>query len=67
MRPDEIESALQSLADDHRLRHRPLLSTPQGPRVNIDGRDYLAFASNDYLGLANHPAIRQAMQQAINE
>lgn len=67
MRPDEIESALQGLADEHRLRRRPLLSGPQEPRVKIDGRDYLAFASNDYLGLANHPAIRQAMQQAIDE
>lgn len=67
MRPDEIESALQGLADEHRLRRRPLLASPQGPRVKIDGRDYLAFASNDYLGLANHPAIRQAMQQAIDE
>ncbi|SCK11094.1 8-amino-7-oxononanoate synthase [Vogesella sp. LIG4] len=67
MRPDELDSALGALADEHRLRRRPLLAGPQGPRVNIDGRDYLAFASNDYLGLANHPAIRQAMQQAIDD
>ena len=34
-----------------------MLDSPQGPHVRIDGRDYLAFASNDYLGLANHPAL----------
>ena len=67
MRPDEIDSALHALADEHRLRRRATLQSPQGPRVNIDGRDYLAFASNDYLGLANHPALRQAMQQAIED
>ncbi|MEQ6291184.1 8-amino-7-oxononanoate synthase [Vogesella sp. GCM10023246] len=67
MRPDEIDSALSALAGEHRLRRRATLQSPQGPRVTIDGRDYLAFASNDYLGLANHPALRQAMQQAIGD
>ncbi|MFC3532689.1 8-amino-7-oxononanoate synthase [Vogesella facilis] len=67
MRPDELDSALSALAAEHRLRRRATLQSPQGPRVSIDGRDYLAFASNDYLGLANHPAIREAMQQAIEQ
>ncbi|WP_174873470.1 8-amino-7-oxononanoate synthase [Vogesella oryzae] len=67
MRPDEIDSALGELATEHRLRRRPTLASPQGPRVTIDGCDYLAFASNDYLGLANHPALRQAMQQGIDD
>ena len=44
MRPDQLDAALAALADDHRLRQRHALHTPQGPRVRIDGRDYLAFA-----------------------
>lgn len=67
MRPDQLDAALAALADDHRLRQRHALHTPQGPHVRIDGRDYLAFASNDYLGLANHPALKTAMQQAIDD
>jgi len=46
----------QRLAADL-YRQRPLLQSPQGPQVVVDGQPLLAFCSNDYLGLANHPEV----------
>jgi 8-amino-7-oxononanoate synthase len=48
-------------------RQRRVLESPQEPEVRVDGKSYLAFCSNDYLGLANHPLIIQAFKQAADE
>ena len=45
-------------------RSRKTLESPQGPEVVIDGKPYLAFCSNDYLGLANHPDVVASMNRA---
>jgi 8-amino-7-oxononanoate synthase len=44
-------------------RRRRLLESPQGARVRVDGRDYIAFCSNDYLGLAAHPELIEAARE----
>ncbi len=41
-------------------RHRRTLESPQGSRVMVEGREFIAFCSNDYLGLAAHPELIEA-------
>ncbi|WP_373975952.1 8-amino-7-oxononanoate synthase [Chitinibacter sp. SCUT-21] len=48
-------------------RSRRVLDSPQGARVQLNGREVLNFCSNDYLGLANHPAVVAAAQQGAAE
>ena len=47
-------------------RSRRLTEGPQQPEMRIDGRRQLAFCSNDYLGLANHPEVVKALQQGAS-
>lgn len=62
-----IEESLAQLDADSLLRKRMLLESAQGTHVRVDGRDLVSFCSNDYLGLANDPAIARAAQAAIND
>ena len=44
----------------HRYRSRLQIDSAQGPVVQRDGRSLINFCSNDYLGLASHPAVNEA-------
>ncbi len=59
----DLAGRLAARRADNLYRQRPLLQSPQGPVVQVDGEEFLAFSSNDYLGLANHPQVVDAMQQ----
>jgi 8-amino-7-oxononanoate synthase len=65
-----MPTLVRDLADlDHQglRRQRRIVESPQGTHLTVDGKGYLAFCSNDYLGLANHPAIAQAAARGLQQ
>jgi 8-amino-7-oxononanoate synthase len=60
---DALAAELAELEVQGLKRHRRVLESPQGARVRVDGRDYVAFCSNDYLGLAAHPELIEAARE----
>ncbi len=63
----DLQSRLAERRAAHLYRQRPLLDSPQGPEVVVDGQPLLAFCSNDYLGLANHPEVIRALQRGAEQ
>jgi len=63
---DQIQNELAVLDSKSLRRRRRHAESPSAPRVKVDGRDMLAFCSNDYLGLAAHPKIVAAMQEGAD-
>ena len=51
---------LARLEQQQRYRRRRIIQSPQGVELESDGRRLRSFCSNDYLGLANHPEVKQA-------
>jgi len=61
---NEIEQQLTELEQLGLSRRLRMVSGPQGPRVVLDGKPVLLLCSNNYLGLADHPRVREAAAQA---
>jgi 8-amino-7-oxononanoate synthase len=64
---DLFREALEVLRSRALDRHLREINSAQGPEVEIGGRRLINFSSNDYLGLANHPRLREAATSAIDE
>ena len=60
----DIADRLEELRDRGLYRRLRLIGGAQGPRVLLDGRSVLLLCSNNYLGLADHPRVRQAAAEA---
>ncbi|MDP3135251.1 MAG: 8-amino-7-oxononanoate synthase, partial [Burkholderiaceae bacterium] len=57
---DEFPARIAELDRAHLRRRRRVVLPESGARLQVDGQSMLAFCSNDYLGLAHHPALIEA-------
>ncbi len=62
-----FEQEIQSLQAKGLYRRLREVETAQGPRITLNGREMISLASNNYLGLAAHPRLKEAACDAVNE
>jgi len=64
---DDITIRLEKLQRQQLYRRRRVVSGPQGRELCVEGRSLLNFCSNDYLGLASDPRIREAFKAGVDK
>ena len=62
-----LQTELEERVSQGLLRSRRTLTMPQSSHIIVDRKPYLAFCSNDYLGLASHPELTTALQQGAQQ
>ncbi|MDE2450331.1 MAG: glycine C-acetyltransferase [Gammaproteobacteria bacterium] len=63
---ERLRSDLAGLRDQGLYKNERVLAGPQGGTVRTGEREVLNLCANNYLGLANHPAVREAAHRAID-
>jgi 8-amino-7-oxononanoate synthase len=62
-----LNQRLNSLREQNLFRELRRVGSAQGPRIKIGGKTFLNFSSNDYLGLANHPVLKEAAIKTVEK
>jgi 8-amino-7-oxononanoate synthase len=63
----ELSRRLEEIRAQGLYRELRRVDSPQTPRLRLNGRPLLNFSSNDYLGLANHPLLKEAAVKAVEQ
>jgi len=63
----ELKERLEEIRRQGLYRELRRVDSPQSPGLEINGKPLLNFSSNDYLGLANHPALKEAAIKAVKD
>ena len=64
---EQLGRDLDEIRDAGLWRELREIESAQSTRVTLDGREFINFSSNDYLGLAGHPALGQAARSAVGQ
>ena len=64
---EELRRRLRELEQQNLRRRLRRVSSAQQPETIVDGRPVVNFSSNDYLGLATHPQLREAAEKALRD
>ena len=62
-----ISDELSKIKESGLYRELKVVGNAQDTRIDIEGKTYLSFCSNNYLGLANHPSVVNAVKKAVDE
>ena len=62
-----LSAELASIQEAGLYKNERLICSPQRAEITVAGKTVLNFCANNYLGLANHPALIEAAKQAIYE
>ncbi len=63
---DHLAGEMAKLREAGTYKEELVLSSPQDARVTVNGREVVMLTSNNYLGFANHPRVREAQKKAID-
>lgn len=63
---DHLRATLAQISDEGLAKHERLITSPQGARVTVAGRQMLNLCANNYLGLANDPRLIEAAKSAMD-
>ena len=64
---NHLAEATRSLKEQGLYKSERVMTSPQGSQVEVNGKKVLNLCANNYLGLANHPALVKAAQEALAE
>ena len=63
----DFKQEINNLETRHLRRQIRIAESPSDTTITIEGRQFISMASNNYLGLANHPAVNRAAIEAIEQ